>query len=168
MGDRACVDTAALLLPGEGLLLGSFAGGFFLVLSEALESGFIAARPFRVNAGAVCNYCLQGERTAYLSELAAGASVTLTDAQGRTRDEVVGRVKLERRPMIMLEAEAQAGDGARFSVLLQNAETVRVATPSGGSASVSELRVGDAVLLALASTAARHSGIAVLEECCEK
>jgi 3-dehydroquinate synthase II len=165
MGDRACVDTAALLLPGEGMLLGSFAGGFFLVLSEALESGYIAARPFRVNAGAVCNYSLQGERTAYLSELAAGKSVVLTDAQGRTREEVVGRVKVERRPLILLEAEAPGG--ARFSVLLQNAETVRVATPSG-SASVSELRVGDAVLLALASTAARHSGIAVLEQCCEK
>lgn len=165
LGDRACVDTAALLQPGEGLLLGCFAGGYFLVLSEALETDYIASRPFRVNAGAVCNYALQGERTAYLSELSAGATVLLTDAAGVAREEVVGRIKIERRPLLLLEAETVAG--TRFSVLLQNAETVRVATPSG-SASVAELRVGDAVLLALNGQAARHAGIAVDETCCER
>ena len=30
-GDRACVDTACLLRPGEGLLVGSFARALFLV-----------------------------------------------------------------------------------------------------------------------------------------
>ncbi len=164
MGDRACVDTAAVLLPGEGLLLGCFAGGFFLVLSEALESGYIAARPFRVNAGPVCNYLLADERTAYLSELRAGSTVVLTDAAGNTREEVVGRVKIERRPLVLVEA--QDAGGARFAVMLQNAETVRLGTPSG-SVSVSELQPGDAVLLAL-NAPARHGGVAVEEECCEK
>ena len=164
MGDRACVDTASLLLPCQGLLLGCFAGGLFLVLSEALDSGYIEPRPFRVNAGAVCNYALQsGGRTAYLTELRAGARVLLTDAGGATRDEVVGRVKLERRPLLLLEAEC---GGARFAVLLQHAETVRVATPDG-SAAVTDLRPGDAVLLALQAPA-RHGGVAVEEACVEK
>lgn len=42
MGDRACVDTASVLSPGEGLLLSSFASGFFLIMSEANETDFIA------------------------------------------------------------------------------------------------------------------------------
>ena len=164
MGDRACVDTASVLSAAEGLLLSSFANGFFLVVSEANESDFIAARPFRVNAGAISNYTLLGERTAYLSELAAGASVLLTDAAGKAREEVVGRVKIERRPLLLVEAQR---GGQVYSVLLQNAETVRVATPAG-STSVTELQEGDAVLVANPSTSARHGGIAIDEFCVER
>nr|XP_019704561.1 uncharacterized protein LOC105041704 isoform X3 [Elaeis guineensis] len=50
MGDRVCVDLCSLMRPGEGLLVGSFARGLFLVHSECLESNYIASRPFRVNA----------------------------------------------------------------------------------------------------------------------
>ena len=164
LGDRACVDTASVLSPGEGLLLSSFASGFFLVLSEANETDFIAARPFRVNAGAVSNYALLGERTAYLSELAAGATVLLTDAAGKTHEEVVARIKLERRPLLLVEAQR---DGQLYSVLLQNAETVRLATPSG-STSVSQLQAGEQVLVAKCSTVARHGGVAVEEQCVER
>ncbi|KAJ8775046.1 hypothetical protein K2173_020050 [Erythroxylum novogranatense] len=50
MGDRICVDLCSLMKPGEGLLVGSFARGLFLVHSECLESKYISSRPFRVNA----------------------------------------------------------------------------------------------------------------------
>ncbi len=50
---RACVDLASLLVPGEGLAVGSFARGLFLVHSECAESAYISSRPFRVNAGPV-------------------------------------------------------------------------------------------------------------------
>jgi 3-dehydroquinate synthase class II len=50
MGDRVCVDLCSLMRPGEGLLVGSFARGLFLVHSECLESNYIESRPFRVNA----------------------------------------------------------------------------------------------------------------------
>ncbi|PHU19613.1 hypothetical protein BC332_10764 [Capsicum chinense] len=50
MGDRVCVDICSLMRPGEGLLVGSFARGLFLVHSECLESDYISSRPFRVNA----------------------------------------------------------------------------------------------------------------------
>ncbi|KAF2533705.1 hypothetical protein F2Q70_00032179 [Brassica cretica] len=53
MGDRVCVDLCSLMRPGEGLLVGSFARGLFLVHSECLESNYIASRPFRVNAGSL-------------------------------------------------------------------------------------------------------------------
>ena len=44
---------ASLLVPGEGLLVGSFARALFLVHSECAESAYINSRPFRVNAGPV-------------------------------------------------------------------------------------------------------------------
>lgn len=76
MGDRACVDIAALLRAGEGMLLGNFAAGFFLVQSETLESAYISSRPFRVNAGAVSCYAVApAGKTAYLTELKSGSEV---------------------------------------------------------------------------------------------
>lgn len=58
MGDRACVDLAESMVPGEGLLVGSFAKGLFLVHSECSESAYINSRPFRVNAGPVSSFFL--------------------------------------------------------------------------------------------------------------
>lgn len=47
------MDTASLLKPGEGLLVGNFARAMFLVHSECAQSAYISSRPFRVNAGPV-------------------------------------------------------------------------------------------------------------------
>jgi 3-dehydroquinate synthase II len=52
VGDRVIVDTTSLLLPEEGMLVGSAAAFLFHVASEAEGSGFSRPRPFRVNAGA--------------------------------------------------------------------------------------------------------------------
>ena len=41
-----------------------------------------------------------GGRTAYLSELAAGAEVVVADVAGRQRSATVGRVKIETRPLV--------------------------------------------------------------------
>jgi 3-dehydroquinate synthase class II len=61
-GDRVCVDLSCLMRPGEGLLVGSFAAGLFLVHSECEESQYINSRPFRVNAGPVGKQgvCMRG------------------------------------------------------------------------------------------------------------
>ncbi|PNH07566.1 3-dehydroquinate synthase, partial [Tetrabaena socialis] len=40
-----------------------------------------------------------GGRTRYLSKLASGAEVLVADAGGRTRTAMVGRAKIERRPL---------------------------------------------------------------------
>ncbi|KAL4436765.1 hypothetical protein ABPG75_003904 [Micractinium tetrahymenae] len=133
MGDRACVDLCSLLAPGEGLLVGSFARGLFLVHSECAESKYIASRPFRVNAGPVHAYLqLPGGKTGYLAELQSGTEVVVADAGGVTRTALVGRVKIEARPLVLVEAELPDGD--RCSALLQNAETVRLVGPAGPAA----------------------------------
>ncbi len=70
MGDRVCLDTVSNMVPGEGMLVGNAGSGFFLVHSESLENPYVAARPFRVNAGAVHAYLYLPEgKTKYLSEV---------------------------------------------------------------------------------------------------
>ncbi|HYT00257.1 MAG TPA: 3-dehydroquinate synthase II [Thermoplasmata archaeon] len=160
LGDRVCVDTCSLLRSGEGLLVGNSSAGLFLVHAETVESGYVAARPFRVNAGPVHAYVyLPGGATKYLSELRAGDEVLAVDSSGRARSVIVGRLKVERRPLLLVEAEAE---GLRFSTIVQNAETIRFVTPDGGAVSVSELREGDLVLLRL-EEGGRHFGMRIHE-----
>ncbi|KAL1338094.1 hypothetical protein AAHE18_10G186100 [Arachis hypogaea] len=168
MGDRVCVDLCSLMKPGEGLMVGSFARGLFLVHSECLESNYIASRPFRVNAGPVHAYvAVPGGRTCYLSELKSGKEVIVVDQQGRQRVAIVGRVKIETRPLILVEAKRDS-DSQTVSILLQNAETVALICPpqcealSKTAVPVTSLKVGDEILLRVQG-GARHTGIEIQE-----
>ncbi|XP_044468001.1 3-dehydroquinate synthase homolog isoform X1 [Mangifera indica] len=153
MGDRVCVDLCSLMRPGEGLRVGSFARGLFLVHSECLESNYIASRPFRINAGPVHAYVLvPGGKTCYLSELKSGKEVIVVDQKGQQRTAIVGRVKIESRPLILVEAKG-SDHQTHYSIILQNAETVALIAPfqeNGGKKTtipVTSLKVGDEVLL---------------------
>lgn len=144
LGDRACVDTVDILREGEGLLVGSSSAGFLLVHGETIENPYAAVRPFRVNAGAVHSYLIApGGRTMYLSEALSGIKVLLVDRDGAGRSSHVGRLKIERRPLVLVEVDA---GGERFNAILQNAETVRLVTPAG-QASVSSLEEGQKVIV---------------------
>ncbi|KAK6928217.1 3-dehydroquinate synthase [Dillenia turbinata] len=174
MGDRVCVDLCSLMRPGEGLLVGSFARGLFLVHSECLESNYISSRPFRVNAGPVHAYiAAPGGKTCYLSELKAGKEVLVVDQTGLQRTAIVGRVKIETRPLIIVEAKKDLDEQTSFSILLQNAETVALVSPSQGNGSaktaipVTSLKIGDEVLLRVQG-GARHTGIEIEEFIVEK
>ncbi|MGD9936228.1 MAG: 3-dehydroquinate synthase II [Methanoregulaceae archaeon] len=161
MGDRVCVDTCSLFGEDEGLLVGNTSSALFLVHAETLENPYVAPRPFRVNAGAVHAYCLlPGGRTAYLADLAAGDAVLGVGAGGCSAPAAVGRVKVERRPLLLVEATAD--DGRRAGIVLQNAETIRLVREGGGAVSVASLKVGDRVLGALLE-GGRHFGHAVQE-----
>ncbi len=165
MGDRACVDTTSLMSVGEGMLVGSQAGGMFLVHSETLLSEFVEPRPFRVNAGAVHAYIrLPGGKTKYMSELGAGDEVLLVNARGESRVGVVGRVKIERRPLLLVETERE---GEKFKTLLQNAETINLVDKSGKPISVAKLKLGDEVLVHI-ERAGRHFGVKVEETLVER
>jgi 3-dehydroquinate synthase II len=163
MGDRVCVDTCSLMRPGEGMLVGSQAKAFFLVQSEAEESPYVASRPFRVNAGAVHAYVRVGEKTRYLSELKSGDEVTVVTRDGGSRSAIVGRAKIERRPMMLVEAEVE---GQAISTLLQNAETIKL-VGAERSIPVTEAKVGDQVLVYLEETA-RHFGMSIKESIIEQ
>lgn len=160
-GARVCVDTCDLMAPGEGMLVGVQAAGFFLVEAEVHENPYVQARPFRVNAGSLSMYTLASlQKTRYLSELKAGDEVLIVDRKGEVRPASVGRIKIELRPLILVEAEVE---GKKIKTILQNAETIRLVTPKG-SKPVTELKAGDEVIAHLATSAGRHFGVAVPDE----
>jgi len=161
MGERACVDTTSMLRYGEGMLVGSMARMLFLIHNESVGSKFTPPRPFRVNAGAVHLYTLGPTgRTLYLSELRSGMRVLIVSMDGSTRVAAVGRVKIERRPMVQVDAEA---DGVRGSVTLQKAETIRLVTAGGEIVDVTSLSRGEEVLARITPKTARHMGMEVDE-----
>jgi len=166
--DRVCIDTGNLMEHDEGMLVGSMSRGLFFVHAETAESPYVASRPFRVNAGAVHAYVRTPDGgTKYLSELRSGDEVQVVDTEGRTREAIVGRVKIEKRPMFRISAEVETGDGVdRIETLLQNAETIKVATADGRKA-VTDLEEGDEVRVFYGDEA-RHFGEAIEESIIEK
>ena len=168
MADRVCIDTGNLMEDDEGMLVGSMSRGLFFVHAETAESPYVASRPFRVNAGAVHAYVRVPEgETKYLAELQSGDEVQIVDTDGRTREGIVGRVKIEKRPMFRVQAEVETEDGVdRIETLLQNAETIKVATAEGRTA-VTDLEAGDEVLVHYEDVA-RHFGASVEESIIEQ
>ncbi|MBN9339690.1 MAG: hypothetical protein J0H52_06380, partial [Comamonadaceae bacterium] len=66
----------SMLKKGQGMLVGNSSAFTFLVHAETESNPYVAARPFRVNAGAVHAYAVMpGDRTNYLEELASGDEV---------------------------------------------------------------------------------------------
>jgi len=160
-GARVCVDTVDLMVPGEGMLVGCQSAGFFLVEAEVNENPYVQSRPFRVNAGAASHYTLTSlQNTRYLSELKAGDEVLIIDREGKARITNVGRSKIEFRPLILIEAQA---DETKIKTILQNAETIRLVTPKA-SKPVTEIKPNDEVLVHLAAKGGRHFGVSVPEE----
>lgn len=164
-GDRVCVDTTDMMSPGEGMLVGSYSKSLFLIHSESLESEYVASRPFRVNAGPVQAYVMvPGNKTRYLSELVAGDEVLIVNTKGETRTAYVGRSKIERRPLLLIEAEYE---GKTIRTILQNAETIRIVDANDEPLSVADVKPGDKVKVYI-ETNARHFGIAIDETIIEQ
>ena len=162
LGHRVCVDTTSMLRTGQGMLVGNSSAFTFLVHAETESNPYVAARPFRINAGAVHAYAaLPGDKTCYLEELAAGREVMVVGADGSTSLAVVGRVKVEVRPMLLIAAKTKSGAEGR--IFLQNAETIRVVRPDGSPVSVVTLKEGDEILVRT-DQAGRHFGMRITED----
>ncbi|MGW0582726.1 3-dehydroquinate synthase II family protein [Streptomyces sp. NPDC002920] len=165
LGDRVCVDTCSHFEEDEGILVGSYSSGFVLCCSETHPLPYMPTRPFRVNAGALHSYTLGPDnRTNYLSEVGSGSALLAVGADGRTRRVVVGRAKLESRPL--LEIRTHAEDGRLVSLTVQDDWHVRVLGPGGKVLNVTELQKGDELLGYLA-TDKRHVGLPIGEFCKE-
>jgi len=165
LGDRVCVDTCCSMTPGQGMLVGNSSSGLFLVHSESIANPYVAPRPFRVNAGPVHAYTrVPGGKTRYLSELSAGDPVLIVDYQGNTSVGTVGRVKIEKRPLMLIKAKIES---QIVSTILQNAETIRLTDPQGQAASIVMLNPGDRVMVAIEASG-RHFGHKIDETITEK
>jgi len=161
-GERVCVDTASMLNRGEGMLIGSRANFLFLVHNESVGSSFTSPRPFRVNAGAVHCYTLAPDGTTkYLSELETGVEILVLDSKGKARRAVIGRCKIEKRPMLMIKAKVGDEIGG---IIAQDAETIRFVKPNGQLVSVTHLKKGDSVIVHAKAATGRHFGMEVSDE----
>jgi 3-dehydroquinate synthase II len=76
----------------------------------------------------------------------------------------VGRVKIEKRPLMLVEAKV----GRKiYKTLLQNAETITLLKKTGRPISIAKLKKGDEILIHT-KDAARHFGMEVEESIIEK
>jgi 3-dehydroquinate synthase II len=105
-----------------------------------------------------------GSKTKYLADLKAGDDVLVIDFQGRSQTAYLGRNKIEKRPMMLIEAEAE---GQPISLVMQNAETIRLVSPDGKAISITSLKLGDKVLGHI-EKAGRHFGMQVDETLIER
>lgn len=165
LGARSCIDSSEVMDASEGMLVGCSSSGFLLMQAEVTENPHVATRPFRVNCGAASMYALLDEgKTRYLNELEAGDELLIVNKKGETRKAFVVRNKIEWRPFLLIEAEAE---GKKIKAIIQDAETIRVITPKG-STSVTELKKGSEVIVRIEEEKARHFGMKVDERIIEK
>ncbi len=165
IGDRVCVDICSAMSSGEGMLVGNSSRALFLIHSENVDNPFVNTRPFRVNAGPVHAYIrMANGNTKYLSEVRAGDKALVVNFKGESSHAVVGRAKIEKRPLILIEAEQS---GEIISIILQNAETIRLTQPDGKALSIVDLKEGSEVLV-YREKKGRHFGVQIDETIIER
>jgi 3-dehydroquinate synthase II len=94
----------------------------------------------------------------------AGDPVLIVDFKGNTSTGIVGRLKIEKRPLMLIKA---VFDGQEIATIVQNAETIRLTDPEGKAVSVVNLSPGDKVLVAM-EAGGRHFGMKIEESITEK
>lgn len=165
MGDRVCIDTCTSMTTGQGILVGNSSSAMFLVHAETVSNPYVAPRPFRVNAGPVHAYTkVPGGKTRYLSELSAGDQVLIIDFKGNATKGILGRLKVEKRPLMLVRATVKDKE---VTTILQNAETIRLTDPDGKPISVVNLSSGDKVLVSI-EEGGRHFGHKIDETITER
>ena len=161
LGRRLCLDTTDIMTQDEGMIVGSTSQGGLLVSSETHYLPYMQLREFRVNAGAVHSYVWAPERrTAYLSDLRAGSKVLCVNTQGHTREVTIGRIKSERRPLLMIEAADEAGNP--INTIVQDDWHIRLFDAQGQPVNASDIAPGTRLLGAI-SKKGRHVGINIDE-----
>jgi 3-dehydroquinate synthase II len=166
VGERVCIDLIERLKIGEGMVIGSNSSSLALVHGETIESEYVPSRPFRVNAGSIHSYVLMSDgSTKYLSELSAGDEVSVISHSGIFRKSIIGRLKIERRPFLIIRFRSMSGNEGQ--IMLQQAETVRLVNASGSIISVTNLEIGDEIIVRN-DNQMRHIGNALDGEMREK
>ncbi len=115
--------------------------------------------------------------TKYMSELGAGDELLAVNAEGDTRPVVLGRLKIEQRPMLKISGESTEKAPQKPRKTLQNAntshlfmqqaETVRLVSDEPNAVSVTELTPKNTVL-GWIGHAARHVGLPVKGDIVER
>ncbi|MTV50400.1 3-dehydroquinate synthase [Heliobacillus mobilis] len=164
MGLRACIDTTGIMKTDEGMIVGSTSNGGIFVCSETHFLPYMNLRPFRVNAGAVHSYVwAPNNATEYLTDLRAGSQVLCVNTKGETRKLIVGRIKTEVRPLLLIRGIAAE---TPINVIVQDDWHIRVMDVNGQPRNATTVQPGDQ-LLAYVCEPGRHVGIKVNEQILE-
>lgn len=164
VGERACIDTTSLLKENEGMIIGSTSKGGILVSSETHFLPYMNLRPFRVNAGAVHSYVwCPNNTTEYITDLRSGSRVMVFDTDGNAREVTVGRIKIEKRPLLQIKAEI---DGVEISTIVQDDWHIRVLGNKTTNYNVTNLKSGFEVK-GFCCEPGRHVGIKINEKILE-
>lgn len=159
-GQRACIDTTNLLTKEEAMIIGSTSTGGLLVCSETHYLPYMNSRPFRVNAGAVHSYVwCDNNTTQYITDLKVGDNISIIDIEGNIRTVSIGRIKIEVRPLLLIEAE---WNGKKANVIVQDDWHIRIFDGDKKPKNVTEFKVGDNVL-AYFCEPGRHVGVKINE-----
>ena len=86
--------------------------------------------------------------------------ILVVGTNGKARRAAVGRVKIERRPLLYIEAESS--DGTRVNTIMQEDWHVRIFGEEGQPLNITNLRPG-AKVLGHTMASGRHVGVKVDE-----
>lgn len=164
-GMRVCLDVADLLKADEGIYVGNTGHGYLFIYGETRETETYPPRPFRMNCGAIHQYVLQGEETVYVADLEPGQHVQIYNLIGQFRFVPIGRMKIEKRPLLRIEVELEDGDC--ISATLQASESVHLLEKERGVYPILKLKPGFRVYC-VKDQPGRHLGKKVEEEIIEK
>lgn len=164
-GERACIDTTSLLTKEEAMIIGSTSSGGVMVCSETHYLPYMNTRPFRVNAGAVHSYVwCPNDTTEYITDLRVGNQVTVIDLQGNCRAVNVGRMKIEVRPLLLIECEYE---GTVINTIVQDDWHIRIFDGDGNPKSATTFQPGDKIM-AYVCEPGRHMGVKIMETITEQ
>lgn len=166
MGDRVCIDTTSKLHEDEGMFIGSTSNGGIIVSSETHFLPYMDLRPFRVNAGAIHSYIFCANNTTkYLSELTVGDELMAANSKGETRIVTVGRIKMERRPLLVITAVSESG--VKINTIVQDDWHIRIIGENGKVKNSTLLKEND-IVLGYITDPGRHLGVKISETIEEK
>ena len=101
--------------------------------------------------------------TKYMAELEAGDSILAVSTSGVGRSVVLGRIKIEQRPMVKIVGKNaknfQQNDNT-CHLFIQQAETVRLLSEQSSAIAVTELHPGQ-IVLGWEGHDARHIGVPI-------
>lgn len=161
-GMRVCIDFVDILDPDDSLFVGNTGHGYVQVLSENRHSPGYPPRPFRINCGSYHQYLYQKEKSMYLHEVSAGEDMAVVK-QNLERILSVGRVKIEKRPLLRIECQGEQP----VTATLQKSTSVYVVEETRGAVSIVDLAEGDKISC-LPDTPGRHLGEKIDEIIIEK
>lgn len=164
-GERACIDTTSILTQEEAMIIGSTSSGGLMVCSETHYLPYMNTRPFRVNAGAVHSYVwCPNDTTEYITDLRVGDQVTVVDLKGDCRTVNIGRMKIEVRPLLLIECEFE---GRTINTIVQDDWHIRIFDGDGNPKSATTFQPEDKIM-AYVCEPGRHMGVKILETITEQ